>query len=150
VAVEIELTIFNDENRRGAEWSIDNRVGRNQLSGLLSLTAGKFKCDQMLTADTVINTPLGSPAVLIIENGQLDLNGHALTTSNGSAVTLVFSGDNSGSYSHMPADNTNGTGGRLDLAAPTSGPWSGVAIYQDPNLTSGLDVSRRETARPGI
>jgi hypothetical protein len=68
----------------------------------------------MLTADTVINTPLGSPAVLIIENGQLDLNGHALTTSNGSAVTLVFSGDN---------------------------PWSGVPIYQDPNLTSGLDVS---------
>ena len=41
----------------------------------------------------------------------------------------------------MPADNTNGSGGRLDLAAPTSGAWSGVAIYQDPNLTSGLDVS---------
>jgi hypothetical protein len=41
----------------------------------------------------------------------------------------------------MPADNTNGPGGKLDLAAPTSGPWSGVAIYQNPNLTSGLDVS---------
>jgi hypothetical protein len=55
----------------------------NQLSGTLSLSGGNnFKCgDQMLTADTVINTPPGSPAVLIIENGQLDLNGHALTTS---------------------------------------------------------------------
>jgi hypothetical protein len=114
----------------------------NQLSATLTLTAGNnFKCgDQMLTADVVISTPAG-PAVLIIENGQLDLNGHALTTANGSAVTLVFSGDNSGSYTHAPTDNTNGSGGKLDLNAPTSGPWSGVAIYQDPSLTSGLDVS---------
>jgi Putative Flp pilus-assembly TadE/G-like len=131
---------YPQETKHGNAYDV---VASNQLSGTLTLTAGNnFKCgDQMLTADTVINTPPGSPAVLIIENGQLDLNGHALTTSNGSAVTLVFSGDNSGSYSHMPADNTNGTGGKLDLAAPTSGPWSGVAIYQDPKLTSGVDVS---------
>src|SRR5712672_3204015 len=95
----------------------------------------------MLTADTVIDTGGSGPAVLVIENGQLDLNGHALTTADGSAVTLVFSGDNSGSYTHAPTDNTNGSGGRLDLNAPTSGPWSGVAIYQDPSLTSGLDVA---------
>ena len=93
----------------------------------------------MLTSNTVINTPIGTPAVLIVENGQLDLNGFSLTTSTGSAVTVVFSGTN-GSYSHAPADNTNGSGGKLDLAAPTSGPWSGVAMYQDPSLTSGVDV----------
>ena len=97
----------------------------------------------MLTADTVINTPPGSPAVLVIENGQLDLNGHALTTADGSAVTLVFSGaDTAGTnYTRAPTDNTNGSGGRLDINAPTSGPWSGVAIYQDPSLTRGLDVA---------
>jgi hypothetical protein len=89
----------------------------------------------------VINAPLGNPAVLVIENGQLDLNGHTLMTSSGSAVTLVFSGDNSGSYTHAPTDNTHGSAAKLDLAAPTSGPWAGVAIYQDPSLTSGLDVS---------
>jgi hypothetical protein len=107
-----------------------------------------FMCgDQVLMAtptnpsgNVVINTPPGSPAVLVIENGQLDLNGHTLTTPDGSAVTLVFSG-NSGSYTHAPTDNTNGSGGKLDLTAPSSGPWSGVAIYQDPSLTSGLDVS---------
>src|SRR6266404_3441009 len=32
-------------------------------------------------------------------------------------------------------------GSVLDLAAPTSGHWSGVAIYQDPSLTSGVDIS---------
>jgi hypothetical protein len=130
------------ETKHGNSYSVDSH---NQLSGSLNLTGGNnFKCgDQMLTGDVVINTPPGSPAVLIIENGQLDLNGHTLTTSSGSAVTLVFSGkDSQGtSYTHAPTDNTNGSGGRLDITAPNSGPWSGVAIYQDPSLTSGLDVS---------
>lgn len=131
---------YPQESKHGNSYSV---AVSNQLSGTISLAGGNnFKCgDQMLTSDVVINTPLGNPAVLIIENGQLDLNGHSLTTSSGSAVTVVFSGDNSGGYTHAPADNTNGSGGRLDLAAPTSGPWSGVAIYQDPTLTSGVDVS---------
>lgn len=131
---------YPQESKHGNSYSV---AASNQLSGTLNLTAGNnFRCgDQMLTADTVINTPPGQPAVLIIENGQLDLNGHKLTTSSGSAVTVVFSGTNSGGYQHGPTDNTNGPGGLLDIAAPTSGPWSGVAIYQDPTLTSGVDVS---------
>jgi hypothetical protein len=32
-------------------------------------------------------------------------------------------------------------GGTLDIAAPTSGVWSGVAIYQNPSLTMGVDIS---------
>jgi hypothetical protein len=114
----------------------------NNLSTSLHLSSGNnFKCgDQILAADTVIDTPLGQPAVLIVENGQLDLNGHKLTSSNGSAVTIVFSGT-SGAYSHSLTDNTNGTGGLIDITAPTSGPWSGVAVYQDPSLTTGVDVS---------
>jgi hypothetical protein len=132
---------FPQESKHGNSYSV---APSNQLSGTLSLSNGNnFKCgDHMLTADTVITTPIGStdPAVLVIENGQLDLNGHTLRTSTGSAVTLVFSGTN-GSYTHAPTDNTNGSGGVLDIAAPSSGPWSGVAIYQDPSLTTGVDVS---------
>jgi len=133
---------YPQETRHGNAYSV---ATSNQLSGAMNLAAGNnFKCgDQMLTADVVINTPPGTPAVLVIENGQLDLNGHALTTADGSAVTLVFSGaDTAGTnYTHAPTDNTNGSGGVLDINAPTSGPWSGVAIYQDPSLTRGLDVS---------
>jgi len=118
-------------------------TGGTSIHGTLSLNAGNnFRCgDQQLTANTVINAPPGQPAVLVIENGQLDLNGYQLTSSNGTAVTIVFSGDNSGGYQHTLADLTNGTGGLIDIAAPTSGPWSGVAIYQDPSLTSGVDVA---------
>ena len=119
-----------------------NYVG-NQLSGSLNLTGGNnFACgDQTLAADVIINTPPGIPAVLVVENGQLDLHGHTLTTSNGSAVTIVFSGTNGPNILHAPTDTTNGGGGNLNIAAPTSGPWSGVAIYQDPSLTTGVDVS---------
>jgi Putative Flp pilus-assembly TadE/G-like len=140
------------ESKHGNAYSVANP--HNNLSGTVSLTGGNnFMCgDQMLTGNTVINTPPGAPAVLVIENGQLDLNGFSLTTSSGSAVTLVFSGTNTncGSCIHAPTDNTNGNTGVLDITAPAlanlstpSNPsWSGVAIYQDPSLTDpGLDVS---------
>jgi hypothetical protein len=74
--------------------------------------------------------------VLVIENGQLDTNGYTLQTSPTSGLTIVFTGSSSGGYTHTPTG-----GGTLDIAAPTSGAWAGVAIYQDPGLTSGVDIS---------
>jgi hypothetical protein len=90
--------------------------------------------DLQLTGDVTIDAPTG--AVLVIQNGQLDTNGHTLSTANGSALTVVFSGDNTAGYTHAPTG-----GGTLDIAAPTSGAWSGVAIYQNPGLTLGVDIS---------
>jgi len=88
-----------------------------------------------LTGNVTINAP--TPTVLVIQNGQLDLNGFTL---NGSNVSIVFSGT-AGNYAHAPTDNSTGQGGILNIQAPTSGPWSGVAIYQDPNLSTGVDVT---------
>jgi len=94
--------------------------------------------DVQLTGGVTVNAPAG--AVLIIENGQLDTNGNTLSTSSGSGLTVVFSGTNGGSYTHAPTSSVNNSG-TLDIAAPTSGPWSGVAIYQDPSLTTGVNIS---------
>jgi hypothetical protein len=115
----------------------------NQLMGTINLAAGNnFLCgDQMLTGDVTVNTPVGKSSVLIVENGQLDVNAHVFQTSAGSALTIVFSGTNGGGYIHGPTDNTNGPGGVLDITPSTTGPWAGVAIYQDPSLTTGVDVS---------
>src|SRR6185437_9540379 len=74
-------------------------------------------------------------SVLVIENGQLDTNGHTLQTAAGSALTIIFSGT-AGSYTHAPTG-----GGTLDFNPPTSGTWSGIAIYQNPALTTGVDIS---------
>jgi Flp pilus assembly protein TadG len=109
----------------------------NLWSGSKSLSGNTEICgDMQLTGDVTINTADLSGAVLVIENGQLDLNGHTLSTSNGSALTIIFSGDDKGSYTHALTGS-----GTLDVQAPTSGPWSGVALYQDPGLLNGVDVS---------
>jgi Flp pilus assembly protein TadG len=128
---------YPQETHQGNHYSV---AASNQLTGTLNLTAGNhFLCgDQMLTGNVTVNAPAG--AVLIIENGQLDTNGYSFATSSGSGLTVVFSGTN-GSYTHAPTDNVNGAGGALNITAPTSGTWSGVAIYQDPSLTTGVSVS---------
>jgi len=114
---------------------------RNQLTGIYNWSGNQIFCgDMQLTGDVTIN---GS-AVLVVENGQLDLNGHNLITSSGSALTIVFSGDN-GSYTHS-ATNTSPHASTLNITAPigtTASPnvWSGVAMYQDPALTSGVDIN---------
>jgi hypothetical protein len=101
----------------------------NQWFGNYGYTGTKVVCgDQQLTG----NTTLGN-VTLVIENGMLDLNGYTLTAQN---TTIVFSGTNSGGYQHIPTG-----GGTLDIAAPTSGTWSGVAIYQDPAITSNVDIT---------
>lgn len=107
----------------------------NQWSGSYSWSGYKIVCgDQQMTGNTTINAPNG--AVLVIENGRLDTNGYTLQTASGSGLTIVFTGSNNASYQHVPSG-----GGTLDISAPTSGTWSGMAIYQDPNLTTNVDVS---------
>jgi Flp pilus assembly protein TadG len=102
---------------------------------LLPLPATTIICgDLKLVADTTLTT--ASPgSVLVIENGRLDTNGKTLKTAAGSALTIIFTGT-AGSYTHAPTG-----GGTLDFNAPTSGAWSGVAIYQDPALTTGVDIA---------
>jgi hypothetical protein len=95
--------------------------------------------DLKLTGNVTVNAPSG--AVLVIYNGQLDTNGFQIQTSSGSGLTVVFSGSAGGSYTHAPTGS-----GTLDITAPTSGPWSGVAIYQDPKLTSGVNISAAGTS----
>jgi Flp pilus assembly protein TadG len=130
---------YAQETKHGSSWS-----GGISWSGSMSTSGITQDCgDVRLTGNVVINTPDSTTgATLVIENGQLDLNGYTLSTANGSAVTIVFSGT-SGNYSHIPTDNSTGQGGTLNIQAPsgTSAPFQGMAIYQDPNLTTGVDIT---------
>ncbi len=103
----------------------------NLLSGTKALGTTTFCGDVQLTG----NVTLTGTNVIVIRNGQLDTNGYTIKTDTGAAATIIFSGDN-GSYTHAPTG-----GGIIDIAAPTSGVWSGVAIYDDPSLTTGVDIS---------
>ena len=111
------------------QWSVSAKT----LTSTPTIVCG----DLQLTTDVTLTT--ASPgSVLVIENGRLDTNGHTLKTASGSALTIIFSGT-SGSYNHFPTDSTNS--GTLNFMAPTSGTWKGIAIYQDPALTTGVDIT---------
>jgi len=106
----------------------------NQWTGTQTMSGVHVVCgDQQLTGDTTLNN-----TTLVIENGNLDTNGFTL---HGSGLTIIFSGTNNNNYSHIPTDTSPGPGGTLDISAPTSGTWSGVALYQDPSLTTNMDIS---------
>jgi Flp pilus assembly protein TadG len=132
---------YSQESRHGSTWSGGTTwSGSKNLSGTASLVGNTLICgDLRLTGDVTINAPSG--AVLYIENGLLDLQGYTLRTASGSSVTIVFTGTNTGSYQHYPTDNSGGSAGVLDIQAPTSGPFHGMALYQDPALTRNVDFT---------
>ena len=105
----------------------------NQLSGNLSGPSVNRCGDVQLTG----NVSVISDTVLTIYNGRLDLNGRTLTATNGAHLTIIFSGDAASNSSHFPMTTTGS--GTMDFSAPSSGTWSGVAIYQDPILTRNID-----------
>jgi Flp pilus assembly protein TadG len=106
----------------------------NELSGSYNWSGNVQLCgDIQLTGDVTLT---GSNAVVVIRNGRLDTNGYTIKTASGASATIVFSGDNTSGYTHAPTGK-----GTIDIAAPTTGNWKGVALYQDPGLTNGVDIS---------
>ena len=102
--------------------------------------------DLQLTGNVTLTTT--SPgSVLVIRNGRLDIGGYVLQTASGSALTIIFSGpDASGSYNHTIIDGsgsaaTDCTVSCINIQAPTTGTWKGVAIYQDPSLTKNVSFT---------
>ena len=107
----------------------------NRWHGAKTINGNLIVCgDLQLTGNTTISSTSG--AVIVIENGQLDTNGYTLQGTSAAGMTIVFTGANNSTYQHIPTG-----GGGLDIAAPTSGAWSGVALYIDPALTTNVDIS---------
>jgi Flp pilus assembly protein TadG len=131
---------YPQEPKHGTYSGHKNCTGTFPTTGAVTLPATTIVGgDVQLTGDVIVTSSAGlAGSVLVIENGVLDTNGHKLSTASGSALTIIFSGT-SGSYNHYPTDNTNL--GTLDFMAPTSGTWKGIAIHQDPSLTSGIDFT---------
>jgi Flp pilus assembly protein TadG len=112
----------------------------NKLSGSIDLssTAIKYYCGNVnIIANTSIKAaPNGT--VIVIENGGLNVPGGKTFSTSSGALTIIFTGpaSNVNTPSHML--NVDGT---IDIAAPKTGNWHGVAIYQDPALTTGVNYS---------
>ena len=107
----------------------------NTLHGLENRSVIVICGDAELNGPTYINGSAANGTVLVIRNGSLDLKGYTLQTMDGSSLTIVFTGSDN-SRMHAPIGN-----GGFDIKAPSTGPWKGVAIYQDPTLTGGVNIS---------
>ncbi len=87
-----------------------------------------------------------SNLVIIVYDGGLDMNGCILqsaeSTSSGGGVTIMFAPPTATAGSTCPdicvpqTSNSNGSNGSIDIAAPMSGPFSGLAIAQSANFSS--------------
>jgi Flp pilus assembly protein TadG len=107
----------------------------NTLHGLEDREVIDICGDAKLNGPVLINSS-GHGTVLIIRNGGLDLNGYTLQTQGSSSLTIIFTGKDPGRL-HAPTGD-----GTFDIKAPTTGPWKGVAIYQDPATTgSGVNIN---------
>ena len=101
-------------------------------SGSYSATGNVSICGDLVLTGNVTLT--GSQVAVFIYNGDLLTNGYTIQTASGAAATIVFTGT-SGSYGHVPY-----TEGVIDIKAPTTGTWKGIALYQDPAITTGVDI----------
>lgn len=128
----------------GASYPNGNSKNKNQLSGTLSLGASKVYCgDVKLTGNVSVSAATGG-SLLVIANGLLDLGNFKLQTPVGSpGLTIVFTSPTPGSYNYTSGGQVNNDSkgnnviignGTLDISSPTSGTWSGMAVYQDRNL----------------
>lgn len=110
-------------------------VSENRLTGEQTWATPQVICgDAQLTGNVTVTG--NAQSVLVIVNGQLNLNGYTLQTAADAGLTIIFTGDGTTGTTYAPTG-----GGTLDVAAPTSGTWKGMALYQDPALTHGVDLS---------
>jgi Flp pilus assembly protein TadG len=127
----------------GYNWSPSRRSdpalpSANHLHGAMSFSVKHVCGDAQLQGPTLITSP---NSVLVIHGGGLDLQNYTIQTTAGASLTVIFTGPTFGGHSHIPF----GTG-MMDISSPTTGTWKGVALYQNPALTSGVDVDEAGNA----
>jgi Flp pilus assembly protein TadG len=121
--------------------------GTNLLSGAMTLPAVSVYCGDVSLGGNVQITSASPGSVIIIENGMLDLHNYLMQSLAGSGVTIIFYSPQGSAEAYTSGGTpTNfvcatpgcgpgsANGSILDISSPTSGEWSGYALFQDMNL----------------
>jgi hypothetical protein len=113
------------------------------ISGPITLSSTPLVyCNGAKLSGDVTTTGTG---VIVIYNGNLDPNGHTFQTGVGSGVTLIFTGSTNTSGMIAPNSKVGSNFGVVDIAAPTSGTWSGMAVYTNPDQTASVQYNANGT-----
>lgn len=88
-----------------------------------------------ISGNVTITSPVGGAVMRLYDGGGIVLNsGATLTVTGGNGATIIFSG--------TAGNNTPGFisgSGTIDMSAPTTGTWKGIALYQDQRMTRSAD-----------
>jgi hypothetical protein len=130
-------------SRPGVSWSSGTLPGGY---GVIKVTNGIYTeyhiCGDLTLSGSgsLLDSNPTSDTLIVVENGSVNItSGANITTAR---TALVLTGNNSYA-SQINFPKGNGQSATLSLSAPSdpSGPWQGVALYEDPSLTYGVDNS---------
>lgn len=104
-----------------------------------NLLSGTYSGTTIVCGDAKLigATTLSPGAILVIVDGQLNTNSLTITGNGTNAVTgangatVIFTGNSNPGIT--PTSQFLTGGGTVSITAPSSGTWSGMALYQDPN-----------------
>ena len=118
----------------------------NNLSGNYTWSGTIHFCGNVtLTGNVTLNPPPAGSAdpIIVVDNGVFDTARKAFQSAAGAHATMIFTGTNASASSHYPTGQSGGPapGSTLDINAPTTGTWKGIAIYQDPALTNNVSFT---------
>jgi len=146
-ALASNITLQCGAKTGGATWTAgQNPSGTNVIQIANNRFTEYHVCGSLTVSGTgyLTGSAPATDTVVFIENGSL-IVGNTSTVQT-ARMTIVLTGNNSvGSTIDFP--NGNGHASTLALSPSTSAnnPWRGIALYQDPKLTTGVD----ETWGPG-
>jgi Flp pilus assembly protein TadG len=124
----------------GLTW---NASSMNIPSGVKTVSQDGYTeyhvCGDLTLTDTgtLIASAPTADSVIVIENGSLILANNAVVSTVRTAIVMTAIGNSVG---QIEFPNGNGQSATLSLSPPLNpaDPWQGVALYQNPNLTTNV------------
>lgn len=132
------ITALCGNSTTGVTWA----AGGPKPSTLKTVTQASYTeyhvCGDLTVSGTGALFDDGADAVVVIENGSLNAANNATISTVRTAIILTGNGSRS---STVNFPNGNGQSATLTLSPPISeqDPWRGIALYQDPALTTNVN-----------
>jgi hypothetical protein len=105
----------------------EQRAGPTRISGNTTLSPGVFCGGINISGNNTITL---NPGTYIMDGGDFSASGGGSITGDG--VTIILTNSGGSSYGSYGTFNVSGSKNEY-FKAPTSGPYAGIAVYQDRN-----------------
>lgn len=122
----------------GATLPLPNMIAVTKSSHVEYHVCGRLRLDGVGQLNS-LSTP--SDLVIVVEDGDIEVLADANVSTN--RMTLVLTGNPASGTHTVAFPNGAGHAAQLSVSPSTNrqNPWHGVSIYQDPRLTTNIDMT---------